>query len=146
MTDTRDIVLGDRTFAVPALPLRHNRVIYPLCRDLSVIKEGDGETFIARLVKAGGTPDAVRDDEWPKLEKIALHGAMAAEKTFTPAEFDDLAVTMPQLIDAFFIVRMQTGVWVQSAALAGDDDLDAGVIALEEGASGEGQGAISPRQ
>ena len=55
MTETRDLVLADRTFAVPPLPLRHNRVVYPLCRDLSMTQgEDDTESFIGRLVAAGG--------------------------------------------------------------------------------------------
>lgn len=121
MTETRDLVLADRTFAVPPLPLRHNRVVYPLCRDLSVGSgEDDTESFIGRLVLAGGRPEAVRDDEWPKLEKIALHAAMAADTSFDAATFDALPITMMQLIDAFFVARQQTGVWV-AVAPAGDD-------------------------
>lgn len=139
MTEARDIVLGDRTFAVPVLPLRHNRIIYPLCRDLSVIHgEDDTESFMGRLVSANGTPDAVRDDEWPKLEKIALQAAMAADPAFTQEDFDNLPVTMPQLIDAFFVVRMQTGAWVSR--------LPGGEASAEEApASGEAEGAASPR-
>lgn len=132
MTETRDITLGDRTFAVPPLPLRHNRVIYPLCRDLSVIDgEDDTESFIGRLVAAGGKPEAVRDDEWPKLEKIALHAAMAADASFDATVFDALPITMMQLIDAFFVARQQTGVWV-AVAPVGDDEADA-ADALEAG-------------
>jgi hypothetical protein len=139
MTDPRPITLGDRTFMVPVLPLRHNRVIYPLCRDLSVNNgEGDTESFMARLVAANGTPDAVRDDEWPKLEKIAMQAAMAADPTFTQDDFDNLPVTMPQLIDAFFIVRMQTGAWVSRMP-------GAEASAEEAPASGEVEGAASPR-
>lgn len=132
MTEIREITLADRTFAVPPLPLRHNRVIYPLCRDLSVINgEDDTESFIARLVAAGGKPEAVRDDEWPKLEKIALHAAMAADASFDAAAFDALPITMMQLIDAFFVARQQTGVWV-AVAPAGEDDAEQ-VIGPEAG-------------
>lgn len=119
MTETRDLVLADRTFAVPPLPLRHNRVVYPLCRDLSMTQgEDDTESFIGRLVAAGGKPEAVRDDEWPKLEKIALHAAMAADPAFDAATFDAMPITMMQLIDAFFVARQQTGVWLPVSAPA----------------------------
>lgn len=110
MTKTRDIVLADRTFAVPLLPLRYNRVIYPLCRDLSEI-EGE-DTFFARLESKGGTPDAVRDNEWEKLTEIAFHAACAADKDMARDDFENMAITPPQLIDAFFIVRLQTGGWI----------------------------------
>lgn len=123
MTTNRDIVLADRTFSVPPLPLRHNRVIYPLCRDLSLVKgEDDTESFIGRLMAAGGKPEAVRDDEWPMLEKIALHSAMAADVSFDEATFDALPITMMQLIDAFFVARQQTGVWVPVTADTTEED------------------------
>lgn len=115
---TRDIVLGDRTFAVPVLSIRHNRIIYPLCRDLSE-SEGD-DTFFARLIAKTGTPDAVRDDEWPKLEKIAFHAACAADKDMTQDAFDDMPITPPQLIDAFFVIRIQTGAWRSPEEIAAD--------------------------
>jgi hypothetical protein len=33
--------MGGKSFAVPQLPLRHNRVVYPLCRDLSATEGAD---------------------------------------------------------------------------------------------------------
>lgn len=108
---TRDIVLGDRTFPVPVLPLRANRIVYPLCRDLSANPEDD-DSFFGRLMALGGTPDAVRDDEWPKLEDIAFHAAAAAAPELTRETFDDMPIRPSQLIDAFFIVRIQTGGWI----------------------------------
>lgn len=112
MTTTRDIVLGETTFAVPVLPIRHNRIVYPLCRDLSA--DGD-DSFFARLVMKNGTPDAVRDDEWPKLIDIAFHAANAADKNLTREVFDEMPITPPQLVDALFVVRVQTGAWMASA-------------------------------
>lgn len=133
MTKTRDIVLGDRTFAVPVLPLRHNRVIYPLCRDLSADPE-DKESFFARLSDRKGTPDAVRDDEWDKLIEIAFNGACAADSTLTRADFDNLPITPPQLLDAFFPIRFQTGAWrapeeIEAAPDAAEKDQDPGEAA-----------------
>lgn len=140
MTETRDIVLGGKTFAVPLLPLRHNRVVYPLCRDLSA----DGEdSLMARLIAAQGKVEAVRDDEWPKLIDIAFHGAAAADKDLTREAFDDMPVTMPQLLDAFFIVRLQTGVWLAQPASDAADEASA-ADASGEASSGEESGADSP--
>lgn len=111
MSKTRDIVLGDRTFAVPLLPHRYNRVIYPLCRDLSGDPDDD-DTFVDRIIKGGGAPGIVRDEEWDKLSEIAFHAACAADKDLTREAFDTLPITPQDLIDAFFAVRYQTGVWI----------------------------------
>ena len=111
MTKTRDIVLGDRTFAVPVLPHRYNRVVYPLCRDLSGNPEDD-DTFVDRLIKGEGAPGIVRDEEWDKLAEIAFQAACAADKTLTREDFDNLTIKPQDLIDAFFAIRYQTGVWI----------------------------------
>lgn len=113
MTKTRDIVLGDRTFAVPVLPHRYNRVVYPLCRDLSGNPEDD-DTFVDRLIKGEGAPGIVRDEEWDKLAEIAFQAACAADKTLTREDFDNLTIKPQDLIDAFFAIRYQTGVWIAS--------------------------------
>jgi hypothetical protein len=44
----RDIVLGDRTFSVPPLPIRINRVVYPICRKLVM------DDLLKRCIDAGG--------------------------------------------------------------------------------------------
>lgn len=111
MSNTRNIVLGDRTFAVPLLPHRYNRVIYPLCRDLSGDPDDD-DTFVDRIIRGGGTPGIVRDEEWDKLSEIAFQAACAADKDLTREAFDNLPIKPQDLIDAFFAVRYQTGVWI----------------------------------
>jgi hypothetical protein len=113
MTQTRDIVLGGKTFAVPVLPLRHNRVIYPLCRDLSADPD-NAESFIGRLAASGGSPDKVADDELDKLIQIAFHAAQAADKELSGAAFDELPITPPELLNAFFLIRLQTGAWLMA--------------------------------
>jgi len=135
MTETsRNIVLADRTFSVPLLPLRHNRVVYPLCRDLSAA-EGD-DSFFARLAQFQGTPDAVRDEEWDKLITIAFLAASAADKAMTREVFDEMAITPPQLVDAFFNIRIQTGAWVAPDAVPAAEATGVG-----EDTTGEAAGA-----
>ena len=132
MTISRDIVLGDRTFAVPVLPHRYNRVIYPLCRDLSGNPD-DNDTFVDRLIKAGGAPGTVRDEEWEKLGEIAFQAACSADKAMTREVFDDLPIKPQDLIDAFFAVRYQTGVWLAPDAAS----QDAGAAPGGDSAAGE---------
>lgn len=137
--ETRPVLLGGRTFDVPLLPLRYNRVIYPLCRDLSIVPEGSDpmESFEARVLKSRGSLNLVRDDEWPKLEQIAFNGALAADKTLTREQFDDLPILPTELINAFFAIRLRTGAWIKGENNDVAQDGDA--------APGEATGADSPQ-
>jgi hypothetical protein len=136
MTISRNIVLGERTFAVPVLPHRYNRVIYPLCRDLTGNPE-DEDTFVDRLIKGQGAPSTVRDEEWDKLAEIAFQAACAADKDLTRAAFDDLTIKPQDLIDAFFAVRYQTGVWIAPEGGAGaPGDAGAGEAVKTEAGAG----------
>lgn len=123
MTDTpRNIILGSRTFAVPVLPHRYNRVVYPLCRDLSG-NSADADTFVDRIIQGRGSVDIVRDEEWDKLAEIAFQAASAADKELTREAFDELPIKPQDLIDAFFAIRYQTGVWLapdNAGAAAGE--------------------------
>lgn len=132
MTESRSIVLGTTTFVVPPLPIRYNRVVYPLCRDLSADAINEDESFFARLQRANGTPALVTDDEWAKLEQISFQAACAADKAMTRETFDDLPITPPQLIDAFFKIRLQTGVWIEPTATNADAGAPQGEAVLAE--------------
>jgi len=110
MTETpknRDITLADRTFSVPPLPLRINRVVYPICRELVM------NDLLKRCIDAGGQLVAT-DEELDQLIQISFLAATAADSTVTQEQFDQLAITPPQLLDAFFILRYQTGAWVEA--------------------------------
>jgi hypothetical protein len=91
----RDIVLGDRTFSVPPLPIRINRVVYPICRKLVM------DDLLKRCIDAGGELVAT-GEELDQLIQIAFLAASAADSTVTQEQFDQLAITPPQLLDAFF--------------------------------------------
>ncbi len=132
--EARQVDLGGRSFAVPALPLRANRVIYPLCRDLSA-NAADADSFIGRLAASNGAPDAVTDAELDKLIKIAYEAACAADPFMTLDQFEELPITPPELLNAFFAIRLQTGGWLLP------ESNSAGAAAEGEVAPGEAQGA-----
>lgn len=113
MSETRTITLGGATFAVPPLPLRINRVAYPICRRLTTAQ------LIERCVAIKGALDCT-PEEMADVAELAFLAASAADKTLTREVFDDLPVTPPELLDAFFAIRYQTGAWVAVA------DADAG--------------------
>lgn len=133
MTETRPITLGGRVFDVPALPLRINMKVYPLCKALSTAADpADAESsFVGRVLAASGSIFAISDEELATLAEIAFGGASAADKTMTREAFDDLPINPVELLDAFFVVRGQTGVWMapKTPDTAGDQ------------AEGEAQGA-----
>ena len=111
MSETRDITLGGQTFAVPPLPLRVNRVVYPLCRKLT------GAGLIERMIEGGGSLDCT-EEEMADLVELAFLAASASATPIDRDALDDLPVTPPELLDAFLKVRYQTGAWVPGEAAA----------------------------
>ncbi|MCW1984991.1 UNVERIFIED_ORG: hypothetical protein M2348_000702 [Sphingomonas sp. R1F5B] len=117
MSNTRTIILADREFAVPPLPIRINRLVYPIVRELSAVPTDEAaDCFLRRLANSQGSIDAVTDAEWSQLIELAFLAATAADQAMTREQFDTLPITPPELLAAFFPVRLQTGAWV-----AGDD-------------------------
>lgn len=118
MKDTRTITLAGQPIEVPMLPLRLNMTAYPLCRKLS-------EAFTPeRIVAAKGVLDCT-EEEMADLAELAFIGARAADPALDRAAFDEWAVTPPELLDAFFPLRYQTGGWIaptpeQIAAMEGE--------------------------
>lgn len=131
---SRALALGDRIFHVPLLPLRQNRFVYPIVRELSAAPN-DPESFIGRLVAAEGSPEHVTTEELDQLAEAVFHAATAADPTLTRDEFEDLPITPAQLIDGFFVVRLQTGAWRTP------EDDSSSTAAEGEGAPGEASGA-----
>jgi hypothetical protein len=112
MTDTREMKLGGRTFAVPAtLPLRITRSLYPLCRKMSV-KDG-----LTERVVAGGLMSGMTGEDMQDLATIATTLAQSAEPDVTQDELEALPITPVELFDAFWdVARFSTGMFVKSEA------------------------------
>ena len=122
----RDIVLGGTVFSVPRLPLRVTREVYPICRKLAV------GGLVERAIEGRGVLDATRD-EMDDLIEIAFLSAKAADPTLTREAFEAMPVSPPELLDAYFQIRYQTGGWVPPELVAEAND-----------APGEDGGAASP--
>ena len=126
MTDTREMKLGGRTFAVPALPLKVTMKVYPLCRKLTLAG------LVTRSVAAGAF--AVTDEqEMADVAEVAFLCCQAADWSLTRADFEALPIEPLELIDAFLIARYQTGGWLPPEA---NPQGDAG--------AGEQRGEASP--
>ncbi len=116
MTDTRDIVLGGRTFEVPRLPLGVNIKAYPLLRKVN----NNG------LFERWHAPDGGPTEE--DMADIALVGflcAKAADPALTREEFDALPIAPHELFDTLIVARFQSGAWVEATPSAADGE-DAG--------------------
>lgn len=96
------------------LPIRLNRIAYPLCRKL----HNDG--FMDRIIEGKGKVDC-SSEEMDDLIEIAFVAAQAANPRITREEFDNWPITPPELIDAFYLIRYQTGAWVEVLSSASPD-------------------------
>jgi hypothetical protein len=106
MSKSRSITLAGTAMEVPMLPIRYNRVAFPLCRKLH------NAGFLDRVVEGMGNVDC-STEEMDDLIEIAFAAAQAANPRITREEFDNWPITPPELVDAFFLVRYQTGGWVE---------------------------------
>ena len=125
MSKVREFTLGGRKFAVPPLPFRANREIYPLCRKLH------NAGLIERAIQAQGALDCTTE-EMDDLAQIAFLACGASTTPLSREEFDVLPLTPPELLDAYFEIRVQTGGWVANDKPAP--------------APGEAQGTPAPRK
>jgi len=110
MSDIRTITLAGRTFDVPPLPLRVNMAAYPICQRLS-----NGsliQKFTEAVVSdAAFSSVAISAEEMEDLATLAFLGASTADRDLTRDAFDDLPINPGELIEAFYSMRYQTGVW-----------------------------------
>jgi len=107
-----NIQLGDRTFAVPRLPFKYGREIYPICQKLSndgfperIMGKFEGDTFVPP------PPLQVTDEEMMQLGRIAFMACQAADPELNSSAFEEMPITPPQLFDAFFAIRKACGGW-----------------------------------
>jgi hypothetical protein len=105
MAKTRPVTLGGTELHVPMLPIRLNKIAYPLCRKLH------NSGFLDRIIEGKGQVDC-SDEEMDILVEIAFTAVQAAAPQVTRDEFDNWAISPPELVDAYFVIRYQTGAWV----------------------------------
>jgi hypothetical protein len=110
MTKSRTITLAGSPLEVPMLPIRFNKIAYPLCRKLH------NSGFMDRIIEGQGQVDCSAE-EMDDLIEIAFAGACAALPQTTREEFDNWPITPPELVDAFFLIRYQTGAWIAPPSL-----------------------------
>lgn len=105
MTQNQTIILAGVAYDVPPLPLRHNRVVYPLCRKLVMAD------LLQRCIDANGALMA-GDEELEDLITIAMHIRQVCDPSVTREDVEASAITPPELLTMFFRVRYLTGAWL----------------------------------
>lgn len=126
MADTRTMIIAGSPFEVPMLPIRLNKIAYPICRKLS------NAGFLNRIVEGKGQVDC-STEEMDDLTELAFVAVSSANPRITREEFDNWPITPPELVDVFFLIRYQTGGWIALDPNAGTQ--------VEETEPGEAQGA-----
>lgn len=104
--DSPVIRLGGRSWEVPMLSARQNRVIDPLILKLLPVFSGwqqDGATAIGNI-SAG---------HYEALQEIAYQAIGRAAPGLTREAFLDLPVTLPELVAAFPVIAEQTGIFAR---------------------------------
>jgi hypothetical protein len=115
--NTKTIILAGSPIEVPFLPIRLNKIAYPLCRKLHNLG------FMERVITGKGQLDC-SPEEMEDLIELAYVAAVAANPRITRDEFDNWPVTPPELVDCWFLLRYQTGGWIAPEPSAeGEDEI-----------------------
>ncbi len=103
----RDITLAGKVFSVPMLRISINREAYPLCARLT-------SSGVLDRIGSDGTINLSGEDI-DALADLAFWGTLAADGNLTREEFDEMPISPVELIDAFIVMRWQTGGWLPAS-------------------------------
>lgn len=98
------IKLGGRSWPVPVLAARQNRIIDPLIVSLLPVFQ-EWEAGKAQTLSKFGPA------QYEALQEIAFQALRRAHPELTRDQFLDLPVTLPELVAAFAVIAQQTGVF-----------------------------------
>jgi hypothetical protein len=107
MTDAT-ISLGGSSWSVPPLAVKQNKIVDPLIISLLPI--------FSKWKEDPGSISKIGHEQYENLITIAYTAITRAKPEFTRAQFDDLPVTLPELIAAFSIVAQQTGIFAKATS------------------------------
>ena len=105
--DAPKIELGGKSWSVPILAARQNRIIDPLILSLLPI-------FTEWQVDRASALTKLTGSLYESLQEICYQAIRRAQPDVTRDQFLDLPVTLPELIAAFPVIAKQTGVFVRS--------------------------------
>lgn len=118
MDNLPSVSLGGKQWVIPQLAAKQNKIIDPLI--LSLLPIFSALTNGNRAAIAG--IDAVKYND---LLTIAFTAVTRATPNLKRDEFEDLPITLPELIAAFNVIAEQTGVFVRAEpsgeAMAGEN-------------------------
>jgi hypothetical protein len=99
------ISLGGKDWEIPQLAVKQNRIVDPLIISLLPVFS-TWTTDKNSITKIG-------KEQYDALLTIAYTAITRAKPDFKLAEFEELPVTLPELIFAFTVIAQQTGVFAR---------------------------------
>lgn len=100
------VILGGKEWVVPMLAVKYNKIIDPLI--LSLLP-----TFAMWQADKGAALSSLNEQKYNDLLTIA-YTALKAGNPIKQEEFEEMPVTLPELVTAFSIIAQQTGVFAKS--------------------------------
>lgn len=105
--DSRSVFLAGKSWDIPQLPAKTNKVIDPLILRLLPVFSGHDSDSAEALAKLDETHYAL-------LLEIAFQAMNAYENLVPREEFLNWPITLRELVAAFPVVAQQTGIFVKT--------------------------------
>ena len=96
------ITLGGKEWPIPQLAVKQNRIIDPLLIRIIPSVGGDRSGLLGRLAP-----------HYDALLEICYTALTRGNPELTRQQFDDLPVTLVEMMNAFNIIAQQTGIFVK---------------------------------
>ena len=98
------ITLGGKEWTIPPLAIKQNRIIDPLIMSLipffTNVSDGKSMTGLAQA-------------EYDALLTITYTALTRGEPSLKREEFEELQISLPELVEAFSVIAQQTGIFVK---------------------------------
>ena len=103
------IKLAGKEWPVPLLAAKQNKIIDPLIMKLIPI-------FAAWKEDKGRALSQVAEEQYESLQIICYTALKRANPQLTRDEFDDLPISLHEMIEAFPVIAEQTGLFVKQSS------------------------------
>lgn len=110
MTDNQSITLGGQQYSIPKLTIKQNRYVEVLAtRNYS---------YFAKASSAGGRINLLEltDEQAADFTKIVYHTLTRVQPSLTFEQFEELPISMKEIMIALPVCIAQSGLYTQRAA------------------------------
>lgn len=113
------VTLGGKTWKIPPLAVRQNKLIDPLLLDLI-------QTFAQWQTDKIGAMASLSREKYESLLTACFIACTRAEPELKRQQFEDLPITLPEMIAAYPVIAQQTGLFKEKAPGAAEGSAAAG--------------------